>query len=350
MQNTQKHSFWLIVLGFSLVGLFLWSITVGAVEITVIETLQIIAQKAGISEFEELSKTKILVLWNIRLPRLLLAIVVGAGLGLSGASLQGLFRNPLVEPGIIGVSSGAVLGAVLVIIFLSTWMPELVEKFGFWLTPLFAFVGGSLTTFITLRLSVYEGKTQITYLILAGVAINALAGAVIGLAIFYADDMQLRSYTFWTLGDLSVATWDKLYLLIPLVGIAIVPLITSGRLLNAMALGESEAYHSGVSVERVKIRIIFCSALAVGVSVALTGIIGFVGLVVPHIARIARSADHRWVLPASALGGALLLMAADLLARTVVAPAELPVGVVTAMVGAPFFLYLLILTKKKGMI
>lgn len=346
--KTRRYRLWLIGLTAALLLVGVVSLGVGAVEIPLPDILRAFAAKLGLGA--EVGKTQELVLFNIRLPRLLLGVLVGAALGLSGAALQGLFRNPLVEPGIIGVSSGAALGAILVIVFLGMWLPAFVEVSEYWLMPLCAFLGGGAATLVTLKLSAFEGKTQITYLILAGVAINALAGAVIGLAIFFADDTQLRTYTFWTLGDLSVATWEKLYLLTPLIVLACVGMIGLGKPLNAIALGESEAFHSGVSVERVKIRVVFFGALAVGTAVAFTGIIGFVGLVVPHIVRIAFTSDHRMVLPASALGGAILLLLADLFARVVVAPAELPIGVVTAVIGTPFFLYLLIRSKTKRLL
>ncbi|MGK7390176.1 MAG: FecCD family ABC transporter permease [Candidatus Cyclobacteriaceae bacterium M2_1C_046] len=338
----------ILLLSGLLVILLLISLATGAVAITPVEILQVFGHRIGL--IEGINETQELVLLNIRLPRLLLTILIGAALGLSGATLQGLFRNPLVEPGIIGVSSGAALGVIVIIMFLGAFAPQFTETFGLWLTPLFAFTGGLIATFITLKLSQYEGKTQITYLILAGVAITSLTGAVIGLSIFYADDVQLRTYTFWTLGDLSVASWDSLNILFPIIALACVGLIALARPLNAIALGEAEAFHSGVAVEKVKLWAVLLSALAVGTSVAFTGIIGFVGLVVPHIIRISFSSDHTLVLPASALGGACLLVSADLFARTIVAPAELPIGVITAVIGTPFFIYLLITSKKKRLI
>ncbi len=199
-------------------------------------------------------------------------------------------------------------------------------------------------------MSRFEGKTQVTYLVLAGVAITALAQAFIGLSIFYADDNQLRTYTFWTLGDLSAATWEKLNVMVYPVAVSCTGLILLARPLNAIALGELEAFHTGVPVERVKLLAVLFSALAVGVSVAFSGIIGFIGLVVPHIIRISFNPDHRLVLPASAIGGACLLLISDIFARTVVAPAELPIGVVTAIIGTPFFIYLLRSSNKKRLV
>ena len=347
-KKSSNYTLTLSLLGGLLLLLMVASLAVGAVSITLTDTLRAFGQKLG--WVADTADTTQVVLFSIRLPRLLFTVLIGAALGLSGAALQGLFRNPLVEPGIIGISSGAAVGAIFVIMFVGSPFPQLAERAQSWLLPLFAFLGGLAATFFTLRLSQSDGRTHITYLILAGVAVAALTGAAIGLAIFYADDTQLRSYTFWTLGDLSAATWDKLGVLLPLVGAAVVGLIAVARPLNAIALGEAEAYHSGVPVERVKMMVVVLSALAVGASVAFAGIIGFVGLIVPHIVRICFTSDQRLVLPASALGGACLLLLADMLARTIVAPAELPIGVITATIGAPFFIYLLNATKKRRLI
>lgn len=333
-----------------LILLFLFSISIGAVPISVSEIIRIFLSSIGLTE-SKATDIQSLVLLNIRLPRLLFTVLIGAGLGIAGASLQGVFRNPLVEPGIIGVSSGAALGAIIVIMggkLLGATI-TIGQGLGQWLLPVFAFAGGIMATAVTLRLGKVEGKTQITILILGGVAITSLMGAAIGLSIFYADEQQLRAYSFWTLGDLSGATWEKVFLLTPLEIIPVLVLSALARPLNAIALGEAEAFHSGVNVERVKLLAVLCCAMAVGTSVAFAGIIGFVGLVVPHIIRISFSPDHEIVLPASAIGGACLLLLADMVARVVVSPAELPIGIVTAIIGTPFFLYLLISTKKKRM-
>lgn len=357
MQVAIAHKFYrqrtvvLSGLALLLLSLFLISLSIGAVPISVGEIVRILLTKVGLGEGQATDVQR-LVLLNIRLPRLLFTLLIGAALGVSGASLQGLFRNPLVEPGIIGVSGGAALGAIIVIMggkFIGIPI-SIGQGLGQWLLPVFAFAGGILATLFTLRLGNYEGKTQITILILAGVAITSLVGAAIGLSIFYADEQQLRSYSFWTLGDLSGATWSKVTLLTPIILIPVFGLTAMSRPLNALALGEAEAFHSGVNVERLKLFVVLLCAMAVGTSVAFSGIIGFVGLVVPHIMRISFSPDHDLVLPASALGGACLLLLADMFARTVVSPAELPIGIVTAAIGTPFFLYLLISTKKKKMI
>ncbi|MDX5479402.1 MAG: iron ABC transporter permease, partial [Cyclobacteriaceae bacterium] len=221
------------------------------------------------------------VLLQIRLPRLLMAMLVGGALGIAGAALQGLFRNPLVEPGLIGVSSGSALFAVIYIVFGSslTFLTSL-GKFGL---VGFAFIGGLLNTFLVYRLSSKAGKTDISLLILAGVALNALAGALIGLSIFYADDAALRNFTFWSLGDVGGANWEKVMLMLGFSFLPVGLIIGQHRALNALAIGENEAFHVGVDVQRTKLFILIGSALVVGTAVALTGTIGFVGLVVPHL-------------------------------------------------------------------
>jgi iron complex transport system permease protein len=276
-----------------------------------------------------------------------MTILIGAALGVSGAALQGLFRNPLVEPGLIGVSGGSAAAVVVMIVFggfviqTDGWMYTI-------LLPVLAFAGGIAATCTVLRLSNQTGRTNIAVLVLTGVAINALAGAIIGLAIFYADENQLRTFTFWTLGDLGGATWDKLMIASPLLILSSTGLFFFAPTLNALALGEAEAYHVGVDVEYTKRAVIFLSALAVGVSVSLSGMIGFIGLIVPHVIRVSFYADNKLVLPGSVIGGALLLVLSDIVARTVVSPSELPIGVVTALIGAPFFIGLLMNAKRKN--
>lgn len=328
---------------------FFISLTIGAVDISLKDVSNIFLNQFEISD-TEVSATKSLVLTEFRLPRLLFTVLIGAALGVSGAALQGLFRNPLVEPGIIGVSSGAALGAIFIILGLESLIGEINPEFKQWILPPFAFVGGALATSITLKLGNHKGHVRTTILILAGVAITSLASAVIGLGIFFSDEEQLRTFTFWTLGDLSGATWTKLYVIVlPILG-TIAGLCYHAKSLNALALGESEAYHSGVNVEKVKRSVVLLSAVAVATAVAFAGIIGFLGLVIPHIIRMTISSDHRIVIPGSAIGGALLLVLADIVARTVVAPAELPIGIITASVGTPFFIYLLTVAKRKQLI
>ena len=343
----QKTAIVLVALALMLLGVFIFALGIGQVSIPVKDSILILLHKAGL--FSSYAPDAIFetVLWNIRLPRLLMTVVIGGSLALSGAALQGLFRNPLVESGLIGVSGGAALAVVTLIVFGAALSMDR-DGIGMnLLMPVVSFSGGLLATFIVTKISAQVGKTNIAMLILTGVAVNALTGALMGLAIFYADDNQLRMFTFWTLGDLGGASWIKLLYAAPLLILSIAWLLTYSGALNAIALGESEAYHMGVDVERVKKSVIFFSALAVGVSVSLAGIIGFVGLVIPHLIRITFHPDNKLVMPASLLGGPILLILADLAARTLVAPSELPIGVVTGLVGAPFFIFLLMRAKSK---
>ena len=282
-----------------------------------------------------------LVFFNIRLPRLLLGVAAGAALGLSGALMQGLFRNPLADPGLIGVSSGAALAAGVTIILGSVWFPEMPRTLGSWTLVITAFIGSLGVTMLVYALSQQDGGTRVGLMLLAGIAINALAGAGLGYLTFLASDEQLRSLQFWLLGSLGGARWSAVVLVSAVVGIAVGAGLTLARPLNAIALGEAQAALLGVPVERVKRFAVVVTALAVGAVTATTGIIGFVGLVAPHCVRLLAGPDHRIVLPGSALLGAALVLVADAFARTAVKPAELPLGVLTAFVGVPFFLLLL---------
>ncbi len=288
------------------------------------------------------------VVWALRLPRVALAALTGAALAIAGVALQGLFRNPLVDPGLIGVSSGGALGVALVLVVASggwaalpAWAVPLV-------TPLAAFAGGLVATVLVHRLASGRGRTDVALLLLAGIAVNALAGAVLGLASVVSTDAQLRNFTFWTLGGLGGATWTSVLAVLPVLGVAGALIFGQGGGLDALLLGDAEAAHLGTRVERLRHRVIVGAALAVGATVAVAGLIGFVGLVVPHLARLTLGPLHRRLLPAAALLGAALVVVADATARIVVAPAEIPVGIVTAAVGAPFFVALLLRRRREA--
>lgn len=268
---------------------------------------------------------------NIRLPRVLLGVITGAALGIAGAAMQALFRNPLAEPGLVGLSAGAGLGAVIAIVLTSG---------GFILIGGFAFLGGLAATFIAYALGTKSRNNA--GLLLAGIAINAVCGSAMGVIIVHANDAQLRDLTFWNMGSLAAANWSILAWLTPWTVIAVALLLARWRALNALLLGERETFHLGFDIKRLRWQLIFLVALTVGPTVAVTGGIGFVGLVIPHLVRLWLGADHRWVLPASAIGGALALTLADWLSRVVILPAELPIGIVTSLVGGPFFIWLLI--------
>ena len=295
----------------------------------------------GVGEDQEALQAAEMVFMNIRLPRLLLGVAAGAGLGMAGALMQGLFRNPLADPGLVGVSSGAALAAGITIVMGSLWFPELPRALGSWTLVLMAFLGGLGVTVLIYMLAQSEGGVRVGQMLLAGIAVNALAGAGLGLLQFLATDEQLRSLQFWLLGSLGGARWSAVLLVSGLVCVAMIWGVRLAQPLNAMALGEAQAVLLGVRTEWLKRAVVVITALAVGVVTATTGVIGFVGLVAPHMVRLMAGPDHRWVLPGSALLGASLVLLADAAARTVAAPAELPLGILTALVGVPFFLFLL---------
>lgn len=283
-----------------------------------------------------------LVLWSVRLPRILLAGIVGALLGAAGTLMQGLFRNPLADPGLVGVSAGGALAAAAAIVFgdrllhATGWRPP------FELLPVAAFVGSLIATVILYRIATREGRTSVATFLLAGLALGALAMAGVGLLVFMADDRQLRDITFWTLGSLTGATWPKVASLAPIVVALVIAMPFMARSLDLLVLGEAEAFHMGIAVERLKRYAIVAVAAATGAAVSISGVIGFVGIIVPHLLRLVIGPGHRLLLPSSMLFGATLLMIADTFARTVAAPAELPIGILTALIGAPFFLSLLL--------
>jgi iron complex transport system permease protein len=288
-----------------------------------------------------LSEAQRTVIWSVRLPRVLQGLLAGAALASTGVLMQALFRNPLADPALIGVSAGAALGAVAVIVLGATVFAGLSRLLGVWTLPLAAFWGALLTAAGVFALARRDGALDPTTLLLTGIAINALTGAGIGLLTYLATDDQLRNLTFWSLGSLGAATWGSLLGITPALLLLVLGLPWLVSPLNALLLGESEALHLGVPVERLKRIVIVLTAAGAGAVVAVCGVIGFVGLIAPHLARLLVGPDHRVVLPLSALLGATLLTSSDLIARTAVRPAELPIGILTALIGAPFFLWLL---------
>jgi iron complex transport system permease protein len=282
---------------------------------------------------------------NIRLPRVLLAVLVGATLAISGASLQGLCRNPLADPGLLGISSGAAVGAVSMIVLMGKMnFPHAIQPY---VVPVTATLGAAIASFAIYRLAQVKGTMQIATLLLAGVAINALGGALIGIFSYMADDQALRLITFWMMGSLASATWGTLMIVTGPLLICIILLLKKRNELNLLLLGEANARYMGVEVDSVKRQILWLNAIGVGIAVSVSGIIGFVGLVVPHILRISSGSDYRHLLINSALLGGALLILADMISRIIIAPAELPIGLVTSVLGAPFFIGLLIKQKKK---
>ncbi|HHY0520671.1 iron ABC transporter permease [Vibrio parahaemolyticus] len=332
----------LITLSGFLAFIAIASITVGPMNISFTDSL-----RGLIGAHSELAPHIQLVINEIRLPRTILCMFIGAILAICGVVMQGLFRNPLAEPGIIGVSAGAALGGAFAIVVFAEFSQNHPQLMNLAALPLFAFLGGALTTVLVYWLGTNKFGTSVTIMLLAGVAISALSGAAIGFLNFSADDQMLRDLTLWSMGSLAGANWAG-------IGLASVTLVVllfwfhkKAMSLNALLLGESEARHLGVPVQKLKRQLILLSAVGVGVTVSICGAIGFIGLVIPHLGRMLAGPDHRTLLPISALLGALLLTCADMIARVLLAPAELPVGIVTALIGAPFFIYLLFQQRGK---
>lgn len=331
--------------------LFALALSLGPVAIGPGELWAIALSKLGLAgalgAAGDVAPVKVAVVEAIRAPRALLALTAGAALGAAGATMQGFFRNPLADPTLIGVSSGGALAAVAVIVLGAAALGP-ISAAGAYTLPLAAFLGSLAAVALIYHIAQHDGRVIAATMLLAGVAANALAFSGIGYLTFLADDEQLRTLTFWTLGSLGGATWAGVAPAVLVMAVAALGLQTLARPLNCLLLGEADARHLGVDVERVKRRAALLTALGVGAAVAVSGVIGFVGLVTPHLIRLMAGPDHRYVLPGSALLGAALLLGADLIARLVVQPAELPLGVVTAAVGAPFFLWLLVRDKRRG--
>ncbi|MBB3309430.1 iron complex transport system permease protein [Rhizobium sp. BK196] len=320
----------------------LFSVTTGASDASILDVLRNMAGSQT-----ALSARDRIIIFDIRLPRAILGFLIGGSLAVSGAVMQGLFRNPLADPGLVGVSSGAGLGAVIMIVLGGTIAAPFYLVLGIYALPLAAFGGGLATTLLLYRVATSNGQTSVATMLLAGIALGALAGALTGVLIYMANDQQLRDLTFWGMGSLAGATWIKISAAGPIILVSFIALPFMARGLNAITLGEAAAFHMGVSVQRLKNIAIVTVAAATGASVAVSGGIGFVGIVVPHILRMVIGPDHRFLLPASALLGGSLLIFADVLARTIVAPAELPIGIITAAVGGPFFLWILLRQRSR---
>ena len=320
----------LLILGLGLVVAMLFSLKFGSVDISLHNL------------WTGLSAQQSLVLWELRLPRVLMTALVGAGLAVAGVALQALFRNPLAEPGLIGVSSSAALGAVLVIVLGgSLW-----GSVSSWQMSLAAFVLAMAMTVFLYLIATRRGQTDVAMMLLAGVAINAIAGALTGLLITVSSDVQLRSVIFWMMGSFANVSWQDVTIVATVMLVSLIGLWRLNKPLNAFLLGEQACLHMGYAVQPLKWWVMGLSALLVAVAVSLVGVIGFVGLVVPHIVRQWVGPDHRRLIPLSALGGALLLVLADLFARSLLHPAELPIGLLMALLGGPFFLMMLL--KRRG--
>lgn len=318
----------------------------GAVDIPIETIIDLGFEVFQSSDKDTVSQQVKTILLDIRLPRICLAILIGAILAISGAVMQGLFRNPLAAPSLIGVSSGASVGASVVIVLAGAWLQSN-TALGLSLVAVGAFIGSFLVTVLVYRLSTSALGTSVTTMLLAGIAVSALAGAVSGLLSYYADNEMLRQISIWQMGNLSTANWQRV-LVLTVVAILVLSLFPrESKSLNALLLGESEARHLGIDVQQVKRKLILLTTLGIGTAVAIGGMIGFVGLIVPHIVRLLIGPDHRWLLPASALAGGVLLLLADTIARIIIAPIELPTGILTAILGAPFFIMLLVQKRRE---
>jgi iron complex transport system permease protein len=335
----------IVLLAVLLVATIAYSLTSGASDASFGAVMM---DLLSLSEPETLGVRDRVVIYDIRMPRVATGILVGAGLAVSGAVLQGLFRNPLADPGLVGISAGSSLGAAAVIVLGGTILAPATMLLGPFALPATAFAGGLAATALLYRIATRQGRTSVATMLLAGIALAALAMALTGLLIFMADDRQIRDITFWALGSLAGSTWSKTAAAAPMILLALAATPFLARGLNALALGEATAGHLGVSVQRLKYIAIVSVAAAVGASVAISGGIGFVGIVVPHLLRLSMGPDNRFLLPASALLGASLLLLADAVSRTIVAPAELPIGIVTALAGAPFFIWILL--RRRGVL
>lgn len=317
---------------------------IGAVQISPLQILGMVFHKIGFDlgiPYNEMQET---VFWVIRLPRVLLAVIIGATLAVCGVGMQGLFRNPLADPGLIGIGSGASLAAVITLVLGTSLLAGLSGQYTL---NVMAFLGALASMIAVYRISRQDGKTNVAIMLLAGIAVNAMAGALTGMVTISANEQQLRSITFWSMGSLGGASWNNVLGILPFCALSIIGMPFFAKSLNALSLGESDAAHLGIRTERLKNSVMYLCAIGVGACVAVSGIIVFVGLVVPHILRMTAGPDHKRLIGASALGGAALLTLADLVSRTVAAPVEIPIGIITSVVGGPFFLYLLMKEKKK---
>ena len=319
----------------SLIVSGLLAITIGSFKISVIDIL--------LGKLDELGST---ILYTIRMPRVMLAAFVGASLAISGACLQGLFRNPLADPGLIGVSAGAALGAAFAIVFSSRFIS--MNFFGPYLIPFSAIIGSASVIIILFVITKGFGYDGVTYMLLAGIAVNAIAGVGIGVLTYISNDSELRSLTFWTMGSFGGVTWPLIMPAIVVILISIVWIIGLSKKLDLIQLGDVEASRLGINIKKVRFGVIISSAVVVGISVALSGMIGFVGLVVPHLVRILGGVNHLYVLIGSAIFGSILMIISDMMCRVIISPAELPVGLITSGLGSPFFLWLIFKMRAKN--
>jgi iron complex transport system permease protein len=337
----EKNSLIIIIFLVLLIVTVMYNITVGAYDINYEEVMQTINNP-------KLNQISLQVLYEIRIPRIVMSILVGMALGISGAIMQTLFKNPLADPSIIGISSGATAGVAFTMLFMSSINAYITSHIlNYFLIPMSAFVGAIITIYIIYKISTIYNTISTTVMLLAGIAINALFGSFVGVFTYLSNDEELRSFTFWTMGSLANADLITICILAPIVLLIFVFSINKKEELNLLLLGDHEASNMGVNVNSFKKQVIILVSLAVGFSVAFCGIIGFIGLIVPHLSRTLVGSNHKYLLQLSAILGAFVLLWADSIARVIMRPSELPIGIITSLIGAPFFLWLLIKNKKQ---
>ncbi len=337
-----------ILLGVLLVVAVFASAGIGANAYTPEQMLKYLGQALGWVPKTDNDALQRNVFLLLRLPRVLLAGLSGAVLGVSGALMQGLFRNPIVEPGLTGTSAGAALGASLFLVFGGHSAFDLISHLGSLGVPVLAFIGSFVATMIVYRLSTSFGKVNVFTLLLAGIAINAVCSAGTGFLSYIASDPQARDITFWNLGTFTTAEWHGTLMVAICFALCFVWVLRHGKSLNALMLGEDEAAYLGIDPARLILVLIIVNTIMVAVTTAMVGVIAFIGLVIPHMLRMLKSADYTFLLPASALLGAVMMEVIDIVARVIIRPAELPIGIITAVIGAPVFLWILLRQQRRG--
>lgn len=338
----------IIILIILLILAILFSITVGAIGIPLVDTIKILLNKIGFLsskvDISNIKESNIFIVLNIRLPRILLAALVGSVLSVAGSSYQAIFKNPMADPYVMGTSSGAAFGATIgLVLGLSQ------SLLGFGLTSIFAFIGALATTLIVYTLARTGNKISTTSILLAGIVMSSILSSGISIMMIFNHN-ELAKIIAWTMGSFNAASWKQIAIIIGPVVVGLVILMSLSREMNAIAMGEEDAQNIGVNVELVKKLILILASLLSACVVAVSGIIGFVGIIIPHLFRLLFGADHKILLPASAIGGGMFLLLSDTLARTLVPGVEIPVGVITSIFGGPFFLYLLRKSKNRKLI
>lgn len=337
-----------ILLGIVLAIALVASAAIGAFSFTPDSMLRYLGDALGLAQSTAADDLGRNVFLKLRLPRVLVAGLTGAVLGVSGTLMQGLFRNPIVEPGLVGTSAGAALGAAIIFVFGESTALSFATPLGSLAVPVAAFAVSFTATMIVYRLSTSFGKVNVFTLLLAGIAINAVCAAGTGFLSYVARDPQARNITFWNLGTFTTADWRGVEVIGLFFAISFIWSLRYGKALNALMLGESEAASLGVNTERLIFQLIVVNTIMVAVATAMVGVIAFVGLVIPHVLRMLKSSDYKFLLPASALFGAITMEVIDIAARVIIPPAELPIGIITAVIGAPVFLWILLRQTRSG--